>query len=141
MTIKRPTIGALYKENKEAISYCPDCAKGNHKQMMEERIYQPDPLTGKTVIPGDANLWRQCHRCGLILPIYNLKREGRLKSELTIQQNPFDRGQTKVIENNRIGKSNTKRGDKKGEWDYVNDPDLKIELRRGSKLLGYSSSD
>jgi hypothetical protein len=136
MTIKRPTIGTLYKEQGEAISYCPTCAKGGIKQKMEERIYLPNEF-GKTIIPADANLWRQCHRCGLILPIYNLKHEGRLKSELVVQTNPFDKGKTAGIQANRLGKS--KRG-KQSEEDFYQDEDLKREIRKGSQVLGYSES-
>jgi hypothetical protein len=136
MTIKRPTIGAIYKEQGEAISYCPDCAKGGIKQKMEERIYLPNEF-GKTIIPADANLWRQCHRCGYILPVYNLKHEGRLKSELIVQTNPFDKGKTAGIQANRLGKS--KRGKDRDE-DYHNDPDLKQELREGNQLISYSES-
>jgi len=134
--IKRPKIGVLYKEQGEPVSYCPDCLKGGKKQKMEERIYSPDPLTKKTVIPSDARLWRQCHRCGLIIPIYNLKREGRLVSELKPLDNPFDIAHTKGIETNRLGK--TKKRSR--EEDYYQDEDLKREIREGNQVLGYSES-
>ena len=136
MTIKRPKVGALSNKQGEGLAYCPDCIKFNVKQIMEERIYLPDPLTGKTTIPADADLWRQCHRCGKILPVYNLKKEGRLVSDIPIKQNPFDRAKVAVIPNSRIGKN--KRG--RDEHDYIQDEDLKKELREGSILLGYSES-
>jgi hypothetical protein len=136
MTIKRPTIGAIYKEQGEAISYCPKCNNNGKKQKMEERVYKPEELI-YGAIPADAHLWRQCHRCWHILPIYNLKHEGRLKSELVVQTNPFDRGKTRAIEANRLGKS--KRG-RNREEDFYNDADVKREIREGNQILGYSES-
>jgi hypothetical protein len=140
MTIKRPTIGTLYKEQGEAISYCPKCLEHGQRRLMKERVYLPDPLTKKTIIPADANLWRQCSTetgCGYILPVYNLKHEGRLKSELVIQTNPFDKGKTVGIQANRLGK--TKRGKNRDE-DYFQDEDLKREIREGNQLISYSES-
>jgi hypothetical protein len=137
MTITRPKIGTLYKEQGEAISYCPKCNNNGKKQKMEERVYKPEELINGA-IPGDAPLWRQCHRCWHILPIYNLKHEGRLKSELVIQRNPFDKGKTAGIQSNRLGKTN--RG-KNREEDFYQDEDLKREIREDNQVLGYSSSD
>ena len=133
MTIKRPKIGALSNKQGEGLAYCPDCIKFNVRQKMEERIYLPDPDTGKTTIPADANLWKQCHRCGLILPIYNLKQEGRLVSDIPIKQSPFDRAKVTAITNKRTGKRNS-------EYDFIQDADVRKELESGSILLGYSES-
>ena len=131
--IKRPKIGALSNKQGEALAYCPDCIKFNIKQRMEERIYLPDD-TGKTTIPADADLWRQCHRCGKILPVYNLKQEGRLVSDIPIKQSPFDRAKVAAITNKRTGK---RRG---SEYDFIHDADIRKELESGSILLGYSES-
>jgi hypothetical protein len=137
LTIKRKTVSAIKAQGGEAVSLCPKCNDNGKRQKMEERIYKEDPETKKVVIPWDYYMWRQCHRCGLVLPVYNLKHEGRLTSELVPSTNPFrDKGETKGISNNRIGKS--KRG--RNEEDRYNDPDVKLEIREGNQILGYSES-
>jgi hypothetical protein len=134
--IKRDVIRGIKtaEQGKETISYCPRCKP---RQLMKERIYEPDEF-GKIVIPWDYDYWRQCHRCGIILPIYNLKGEGRLKSELVPVTNPFDKGKAGAIEPNRIGKNRKNR--KQDEYDWIGDTDLRHELRHGTQLISYSES-
>lgn len=137
LSIKRKTVSAIKAQGGEAVSLCPKCNDNGKKQKMEERIYRPDPVTKKTIIPWDHHLWRQCHRCGLILPIYNLKHEGRLTSSLTPSINPFkDKGETRGISNNRIGKN--RRG--KREEDRYEDADVKMEIKQGNTILNYSET-
>jgi hypothetical protein len=40
----------------------------------------------------DSERWKQCHECGHIVPIYELKRESRLKDIVEPSDNPFDQG-------------------------------------------------
>jgi len=105
---------------------------------MGARLYLDED--GNVIPPkADAHLWRQCVRCGHIEPIYNLKREGRLKTELVPSTDPFhDRGEPRAISlKGRLGRNS--RG-KKNEWDFVADPDIRQELREGSQLISYSES-
>lgn len=79
MTIKKFKIGTI-SEDREIISYCPNCIP---KQRMKERIYEEGYPSG------DAHNWRQCHTCGIKIPIYSLRPETRLRSELIPTTNPF----------------------------------------------------
>jgi hypothetical protein len=59
----------------EPISYCPECQKYRVLSILKDRIYLPDEP-----IPHDKEKekWKQCHTCGLIVPIYETKIESKL---------------------------------------------------------------
>lgn len=54
----------------EPISYCPEYQKYRVLSILRDRIYIPDEP-----IPHDKEKekWKQCHICGLIVPIYENK--------------------------------------------------------------------
>jgi hypothetical protein len=43
-------------------------------------------------IPLDHDLWKQCHDCGLLVPIYEVKKEAKLQDFVEIAENPFEQG-------------------------------------------------
>jgi len=59
----------------EPISYCPEYQKYWVLSILRDRIYIPDGA-----IPHDKEKekWKQCHICGLIVPIYEAKIESKL---------------------------------------------------------------
>ena len=60
----------------------------NVRSKLGNRIYFPDEF-GKTAILPDADKWRQCHSCGTIYPIYQVKQEAELTSLTEPRDNPF----------------------------------------------------
>ncbi len=141
MRIKRNASTAIAsKQHGEPVSFCPKCQELGHKKVpMGPRTYVDEQ--GNVIPPkADAHLWRQCARCGHILPNYNLKREVRLVSELTPSTDPFrDKGELRSFSpKQRLGKNN--RRAKKNEWDFIADPDIREELRSGVQLVSYSES-
>lgn len=140
MKIKRNASTAIAsKQHGESVSLCPKCQQFGHKVPVGPRTYVDEK--GNVIPPkADAHLWRQCGRCGHILPIYNLKREGRLTSQLTPSTDPFrDKGEPRSISpKERLGKNN--RRAKKDEWDFIADADIRQELRSGAQLISYSES-
>jgi len=142
MKIKRKGATAIESKSQgETVSLCPKCLANGQRRLMGNRVYLDEH--GNVIPPkADAKLWRQCsgdEGCGHILPIYNLKREGRLTSELTPSSSPFgDQGEPRSISTkDRLGKSS--RG-KKNEWDFISDPDTRQELKEGSQLISFSES-
>lgn len=140
MKIKRTASTALSSTRQgDAVSFCPKCLEFKIKSKMGERVYTDEE--GNVIPPkADAHLWRQCGRCGHILPIYNLKREGRLTSQLTPSTDPFrDKGEPRSISpKERLGKNNRQK--KKDEWEFIADADIRQELRSGAQLISYSES-
>ena len=49
-------------------SYCKHCLEFGFKVQLRNRLY-PD----NEPIPVDHDQWRQCHECGLIVPVYEHK--------------------------------------------------------------------
>ena len=137
LKIKRGGSNAVKsKAQGDMVSLCPQCQEFKIKSMMGPRLYVDEQ--GNVIPPkADAHMWRQCGRCGYILPIYNLKREGRLTSQLTPSTDPFrDKGQPKAISpKGRLGQKK-----KKDEWEFIEDADVRQELRQGAELISFSQS-
>ena len=63
--------------DKEKVSYCKDCLKVKILSPLKHRIYLDDD--GKITNPApDADKWRQCWTCGLIVGVYEAIQEVEL---------------------------------------------------------------
>lgn len=56
----------------EPISYCQRCLKFNVYSILQERVYLPHEVAT------DPELWKQCHNCGQIVPIYEAEKESKV---------------------------------------------------------------
>jgi hypothetical protein len=112
-------------------SYCKHCLEYGFKVPLRNRIYQNEP------IPSDHDQWRQCHKCGLIVPIYELEKEASIKDVVETVVHPFDAGKDFLgIDSRKLKKRTQKDG-----MDYINDDDLKRELASGqTRLISYTES-
>jgi hypothetical protein len=45
-------------------------------------------------LPSDQDLWKHCHDCGTIVPIYDAKKESKLQDFVGTSSNPFDQGKS-----------------------------------------------
>src|SRR5206468_12133332 len=84
--------------------YCPSCLEAGIRSELHRRIYrvpisgsaqegkggeegkrlEPDPQLGP-----DADKFRQCYRCGDIIPIYIIKHESKIEDFFVIVYNLF----------------------------------------------------
>ena len=85
-----PVVGQY--EEREKISYCPDCEKAGLKSKLGLRILQKNEP-----IPPDYLEFRQCHICAFILPIYELKKESKIKDTIETTRNPFEESRNTLI--------------------------------------------
>ena len=77
--------------HKEKISYCEDCLKVKVLSPLRHRIYLDE--NGKITNPGpDADKWRQCWTCGVIVGVYEAKPEVELDTLTEPRDNPFNLG-------------------------------------------------
>ena len=115
----------------ESISYCQRCLKFNIYSILQERVYLPDEP-----IPHDHELWKQCHTCGQIVPIYETKRESKLQDFVEVSDNPFDSGQSITGLRNKKPKSSYEKQRQKllERIDKGKDEDIKRELRKGNSV-------
>lgn len=76
---------------------------------------------------------------GLIVPIYELQKESEIKDVIETTENPFDVAKNQFLgTDSRASAKKRKRLKDKQDFDYINDDDLKMELKKGSTLLSYS---
>jgi hypothetical protein len=101
---------------------------------LKNRIYPDNEPT-----PVDHDQWRQCHECGLMIPVYELEKEASIKDVVETVDNPFDIGTSFLgIDSRASAKKRKKQRDKQKELDDIKDPDLKRELSSGqTHLISY----
>jgi hypothetical protein len=117
-------------DDDEKISYCKNCLKYGFHVPLRNRIY-PD----NEPIPVDHSNFLQCHECGLIVPIYELERDSKIQDAVSVSDNPFNDGKSFLgIDSRKLSKRKRRQQD----YDYINDEELKRELRKGSTLISYS---
>ena len=76
---------------KEKISYCQDCLKVKILSPLRNRIYLDE--NGNITNPqSDADKWRQCWTCGVIVGVYEAKQEVELDTLTEPRDNPFKFG-------------------------------------------------
>jgi len=100
-----------------------------------------DETTGKPIPkPSDYDLWLECRNCGTVYPKHETKVEPVLEPIVEAQTNPFGKSKVQGIERKRKskGRGNNPRINTRDE---VKDEDLKRELKSGSVLISYSSTD
>ena len=119
---------------KEKVSYCEDCLKVKVLSPLKHRIYLDE--NGKITEPGpDANKWKQCWTCGLIVAVYEVKPEVDLGTITEPINNPFKYGNTEVRTEesrkfDRTGKTQRKKQFKQ-DLEQYKEEDVKAALRQG----------
>ena len=121
--------------DKEKVSYCEDRLKVKILSPLKHRIYLDED--GKITNPGpDADKWRQCWTCGLIVAVH----EAKLDTITEPRKNPFKSGTlVETAESRKVDRSgNTHRKKKfKQDLEQYKEEDVKEALRKGSKLISY----
>jgi hypothetical protein len=65
--------------------------------MQETRLgfyFKREGLLTRESIPSERDLWQQCHDCGQLVPIYQVKKERKLLDFVETSSNPFDQGKS-----------------------------------------------
>ena len=132
------------KQDKDKVSYCQDCLEVKILSPLRNRIYLDE--NGNITNPqSDADKWRQCWTCGVIVGVYEAKPEVELDTLTKPRDNPFKfKGDKQVLTGesrkvDRSGKTQRKRKLKQDLEQYKED-DIKDALRKGSKLVSYTES-
>ena len=115
----------------EEFRYCSHCEQYGFKEKLGPRIYPANEPT-----PADKDQWKMCGVCGTIYAVYELEKESQIKDVAETIESPFESGSEFLAIDSR--KSRKKRMKDKDEYDYIQDEDLKRELRKGHTLLSYS---
>ena len=128
---------------KDKISCCQDCLKVTILSALRNRIYLDED--GNITNPGpDANKWKQCWTCGLIVGVYEAKQEVELDTLTEPRKNPFQFGSSEVMTGesrkfDRSGKIQRKRKLKQ-DLEQYKEEDVKEALRKGITIVSYVES-
>ncbi len=129
---------------KEKIAYCQDCEKVKVLSPLRNRIYLDE--SGKITNPGpDADKWRQCWTCGLVVGVYEAKPEVELDTVTEPRDNPFKFGGGNQVlagesrKFDKTGKTQHKRKLKQ-DCEQYKEQEVKDAIRKGKKLVSYKES-
>jgi hypothetical protein len=130
-------------QDKENVSYCQDCLKVKILPPLRNRIYLDED--GKITNPApDANKWKQCWTCGLIVGVYEAKQEVELDTLTEPRDNPFKfrNGQVMIRESRKVDRSGKTQHKRKFKQDLeqYKEENIKAALRRGSKLVSFTET-
>jgi hypothetical protein len=116
--------------------YCRHCLEFGFKVQLRNRVYP-----NNEPIPVDHDQWRMCHDCGLIVPVYELEKESKIKDVVQTVNNPFDSGTSFLGIDKRTsvgGKITRKKRERQKQLDEIKETDLNAELAKGHTLLSYT---
>jgi hypothetical protein len=126
--------------DKEKVSYCEDCLKVKILSPLRNRIYLDED--GKITNPApDANKWKQCWTCGLVVGVYETNPEVELDTITEPRSNPFKfkSGEVMTGESRKYDRSGKTQHQRKFKEDLeqYKEEDVKEALRKGKKLVSY----
>jgi uncharacterized Zn finger protein len=130
-------VGALHSHSKDErkVRFCSRCEDYGIQSVLKGRI-----LGVGEARPSDYDLFVQCHNCGTVYS----KHETRIEAEIGPIKDPMTgpKGKVQSVEKKpkqRIGRGSNPRL-KGNKWE-IKDSELASELKSGSVLLAYSSTD
>ena len=92
MADRGSSIGVVIDEDIPDISFCPDCQKNGETSKLKPMIYLDD--FGKLLKnpPPDADDFKRCYKCGLVVPVREVKKLGKISgiTGIDIIQDPYD---------------------------------------------------
>ena len=78
-----------------------------------------------------------CDSCGSIYAVYELEKDSQIKNVVETIESPFELGSEFLAIDSRKLRSKKR---KQMDYDYIDDPDVKRELRKGHTLISYTES-
>lgn len=86
-------VGYVIDTDEETtLAWCPKCLSRGTKTKLGEKIQMNDEPPKV-----DDDQFMQCPKCYLIVPIYNVKFQGDIYSDLEIVDNPFDYAKSQIL--------------------------------------------
>ena len=123
----------------EDIQYCNECSEYRKKNVRLVPLIHldSDPL------PPDYEDFKSCPVCYAKIPIYEVRTEGILFSDLEPIKSPFDFGNVEMKGLHERGLSNRIKQiakKNKSKSDYSKDPEIQQEIKDGAVITAYYTS-
>ena len=150
------SIPKEHDPDSDHLQYCQSCLHVGVKSELKRRLYRVESstvdgnsneektkterkLVPETVPAPDVDRFRQCYRCGDIVPIYNVKAESALVDFVEPSKNPFDENADSIGSLDRARrKPKSKYKRKQEQINSIKDPDVRREMSDGqTELVGY----
>jgi hypothetical protein len=139
--VNRSHVGMVIdnsEDEDEDLIFCSTCAANGDMSKLKERIWLDDKTGKRLPDPPDADSWRMCWTCGLIIPTKDIKLSGKISGILGIEpvDNPYDFNKGVILGNdskNRYQKLKQRKN---------KHPDAEVQrmLEDGYELKSYLSS-
>ena len=96
MTDKGSVGMVIDSEDDEDLIFCSTCAAVGDMSKLKERIWLDDKTGKRLPDPPDADSWRMCWTCGLVIPTKDIKLSGKISGITGIEpvDNPYDIGKS-----------------------------------------------
>jgi hypothetical protein len=127
MKIKHKSNFATVEDSEKPTLYCPFCKKWDIDAVLGER---PDYDLS------DKEFWRQCTNCKRLITLH----QGMQQRGFTTVIEPVEHPSLKELErisgiDNKLPKQHSEMQRLKEDIEKEKDPDIKLELRRGNKVI------
>jgi len=140
MTIKRSEnvfISSEVSFSKQKPKFCPVCERHKVKHILSKRVYNELELVFGQ-LPHDHDKWLQCFHCGNVFLKDNVRQEGKLMTEIEIPKPSMPLGETEHLPKPKHRRGFNERLQQEPE---IKDPEVRKAIKKGTKLLSYSSTD
>jgi hypothetical protein len=132
------SVGLVVDEEREELIFCEVCRKNGTTSKLKQRLYLDDK--GKRLVnpPPDAEDWLQCWECGLIIPLREAQKQGKIAGirGIEILQNPYDFSKGLILGNDSKHRyQNLKRRQNKHP-----DKEIQRSIDEGYELTSYWTS-
>ena len=115
----------------QELAWCERCEKRGDKTRLGEKIL----MDNQPPAP-DHDSWMQCPKCYLLVPIFNVKYEGEIYSDLDVEDNPFDYAKADILGVDSRLKSRVRRVKQRHE--ATGDKEIDLMVKDGWEVTGYS---
>jgi acetyl-CoA carboxylase beta subunit len=137
--------------DKPELYYCMKCKAVGVTTKLTGRIYLPDPKTGKTKVPSDAEEWMQCPTCGDLIHRSQLTGTSTMNvdSDYELADTAYDFGKVVIQhagpESRKFDRSPDQRKAKRKKskrfiQDEIKDKDIAKEIKEGGEIIHYQTS-
>ena len=136
LTDSNKGIGTIQSEENEEIQYCPFCSEFHNKLRRLGPLIILDP---SKPLPPDYDDFKQCGWCYAKIPIYDVRTEGKLFTDLEPIKNPFEFGNvdSEGVHNKGLRNQMKEISKKTKQEPYAKDKEVMKEARDGAVITGY----
>ena len=133
------SVGVVIDEEIEDIMFCPSCQKNGGVLSKLRELIHLDDNDKLLPPPPDANEFKRCYTCGLVVPVREAKKQGKISgiTGIDIIQNPFDQGRGIILGNDARLSNRIKNLKKQAKHP---DKEVQKHLDDGYELTSYLNS-